>query len=116
MAGADEGLSQRAPTLRRAFVLIDARHGIKPVDDEILGLLDTSSAVPFQCVLTKADKVKARDRDPVLTQVRAALARHPAAYPRDRADLVRKGRRHRHPARHHRRVRSATMRPHGDER
>jgi GTP-binding protein len=68
------------PTLRRAFVLIDARHGIKPVDDEILGLLDTS-AVPFQCVLTKIDKVKARDRDPVLTQVRAALARHPAAYP-----------------------------------
>jgi GTP-binding protein len=67
-------------TLRRAFVLIDARHGIKAVDEEILGLLD-SAAVTFQCVLTKADKVKAAERDKVLTQVRGALAKHPAAYP-----------------------------------
>lgn len=67
-------------TLRRAFVLIDARHGIKSVDSDILKLLDTS-AVGFQVVLTKADKVKAKDRDAVLTQVRAALAKHPAAYP-----------------------------------
>ena len=66
--------------LRRAFVLIDARHGIKPVDDEIMALLD-ASAVAFQAVLTKADKVKAKDRDRVLDQVRAALARHPAAFP-----------------------------------
>ncbi|GGH40625.1 GTP-binding protein [Cribrihabitans marinus] len=67
-------------TLRRAFVLIDARHGIKPVDDEIMRLLDTS-AVTFQCVLTKADKVKAAERDKILTQVRAGLAKHPAAFP-----------------------------------
>lgn len=67
-------------TLRRAFVLIDARHGIKKVDEEILTLLDTS-AVTFQCVLTKADKVKAADRDRILTQVRAALSKHPAAFP-----------------------------------
>ena len=67
-------------TLRRAFVLIDARHGIKAVDSEILGLLDTS-AVGFQVVLTKADKVKAKDRDRVLAQVRGALAKHPAAFP-----------------------------------
>ena len=67
-------------TLRRAFVLIDARHGIKKVDEEILSLLD-SSAVTFQAVLTKADKVKERDREKVLDQVRAALSRHPAAYP-----------------------------------
>lgn len=66
--------------LRRAFVLIDARHGVKPVDEEILGLLDRS-AVTFQTVLTKADKVKAGDRERVLDQVRAALAKHPAAYP-----------------------------------
>ncbi|MEM7296287.1 MAG: ribosome biogenesis GTP-binding protein YihA/YsxC [Pseudomonadota bacterium] len=66
--------------LRRAFVLIDARHGIKAVDEEILALLD-SSAVTFQCVLTKADKVKAAEREKVLGQVRAALARHPAAFP-----------------------------------
>ena len=68
------------PNLRRAFVLIDARHGIKPVDTEIMALLDTS-AVPFQTVLTKTDKVKEKDRERVLTQVRTALGKHPAAFP-----------------------------------
>ncbi|MEM7724026.1 MAG: ribosome biogenesis GTP-binding protein YihA/YsxC [Pseudomonadota bacterium] len=68
------------PNLRRAFVLIDARHGIKPVDEEILRLLDTS-AVPFQTVLTKTDKVKEKDRAGVLDQVRDALSKHPAAFP-----------------------------------
>jgi GTP-binding protein len=72
-------LAGRAP-LRRAFVLIDTRHGVKAVDEEILSLLD-ASAVPFQVVMTKADKVKAPDREKVLTQVRGALAKHPAAYP-----------------------------------
>jgi len=67
-------------TLRRAFVLIDARHGVKQVDDEIMSLLD-SSAVTFQCVLTKADKIKGKDRTGVLAQVRTALAKHPAAFP-----------------------------------
>ena len=72
-------LSGRA-TLRRAFVLIDARHGAKQVDEEIMSLLDTS-AVPFQVVLTKADKVKDKDRAAALERTRTALARHPAAYP-----------------------------------
>jgi GTP-binding protein len=67
-------------TLRRAFVLIDMRHGIKPVDEEIMTLLDTA-AVTFQVVLTKADKVKAKDRDRVLAQVRKRLGPHPAAFP-----------------------------------
>jgi len=67
-------------TLRRAFVLIDARHGVKKVDDEIMSLLD-SSAVTFQVVLTKADKVKEAERAKILDQVRGALAKHPAAYP-----------------------------------
>ena len=67
-------------TLRRAFVLIDARHGIKAVDSEILQLLDTS-AVTFQVVLTKADKVKAKEREKVLDQVRQTLSKHPAAFP-----------------------------------
>ena len=67
-------------TLRRAFVLIDARHGVKAVDAEILSLLD-SAAVTFQAVLTKADKVKDAERAKVLDQVRAALAKHPAAFP-----------------------------------
>jgi GTP-binding protein len=67
-------------TLRRAFVLIDARHGIKQVDREILDLLDRA-AVTFQVVLTKADKVKENQRDAVLKQVREALGKHPAAFP-----------------------------------
>lgn len=67
-------------TLRRAFVLIDARHGVKAVDEEILTLLD-KSAVTFQVVMTKIDKVKASDLDAVLSQTRAALSKHPAAYP-----------------------------------
>lgn len=72
-------LSGRA-TLRRAFVLIDARHGAKEVDQEIMSLLD-KSAVPFQVVVTKADKVKGNDLEAALTRTRAALAKHPAAYP-----------------------------------
>ena len=67
-------------TLRRAFVLIDARHGIKKVDDEILDLLD-NAAVNFQVVLTKIDKVKPDDLATVLAQIRADLSNHPAAYP-----------------------------------
>ena len=67
-------------TLRRAFVLIDTRHGIKAVDEEILTLLDRS-AVTFQVVMTKADKVRPADREKVLAQVRATLQKHPAAYP-----------------------------------
>ncbi|MEL6508421.1 MAG: ribosome biogenesis GTP-binding protein YihA/YsxC [Pseudomonadota bacterium] len=67
-------------SLRRAFVLIDTRHGVKAVDEEIMALLD-SAAVTFQCVLTKADKVKDKDREKVLAQVRGALSKHPAAFP-----------------------------------
>jgi GTP-binding protein len=67
-------------TLRRAFVLIDTRHGVKAVDEEILTLLDRS-AVTFQAVLTKADKVSAAQREATILQVRSALAKHPAAYP-----------------------------------
>lgn len=68
------------PNLRRAFVLIDSRHGVKPVDAEIMKLLDRS-AVTFQVVLTKADKIKTTEYDKLLKQVRGALAKHPAAYP-----------------------------------
>lgn len=67
-------------TLRRAFVLIDARHGTKAVDEEIFNLLD-KSAVTFQAVLTKSDKVKDAALDKVLSQVRGTLERHPAAFP-----------------------------------
>ncbi|SDF41868.1 ribosome biogenesis GTP-binding protein YihA/YsxC [Limimaricola pyoseonensis] len=68
------------PTLRRAFVLIDARHGAKKVDEEIMTLLDRA-AVPFQVVMTKTDKVRKSDLEHSLGLTRAALARHPAAFP-----------------------------------
>lgn len=67
-------------TLRRVFVLVDMRHGVKSVDQEILTLLD-KSAVTFQVVLTKADKVNKATRDETIAQVQAALGKHPAAYP-----------------------------------
>ena len=67
-------------SLRRAFVLIDSRHGIKKVDDQILSLLD-SAAVTFQVVLTKADKIKDSEREKTLQQVTKALQAHPAAFP-----------------------------------
>ncbi|WP_438955977.1 ribosome biogenesis GTP-binding protein YihA/YsxC [Cognatiyoonia sp.] len=67
-------------TLRRVFVLIDARHGAKAVDEEIMTLLD-KSAVTFQVVMTKIDKVKKGALDEALAKTRKALSKHPAAYP-----------------------------------
>tara|TARA_B100001057_G_scaffold32915_1_gene29851 strand:- start:53 stop:703 length:651 start_codon:yes stop_codon:yes gene_type:complete len=67
-------------SLRRAFVLIDSRHGITKVDEQILSLLD-SAAVTFQIVLTKADKIKESERRKTLQQVSKALQAHPAAFP-----------------------------------
>ncbi len=67
-------------SLRRAFVLIDSRHGIKPVDHEIMTLLDRS-AVTFQVILTKADKIKEYNRAALIAGVGEALQQHPAAYP-----------------------------------
>ena len=67
-------------SLRRAFVLVDGRHGVKKVDTEIMSMLD-SSAVTFQVVLTKLDKVKEKDRENILEQVRSSLQKHPAAFP-----------------------------------
>ena len=71
---------QGRANLRRAFVLIDSRHGVKPVDEEIMGLLD-KAAVPFQCVLTKADKIRTGEHPALLAQVRERLQTHPAAFP-----------------------------------
>ncbi|MEM8536519.1 MAG: ribosome biogenesis GTP-binding protein YihA/YsxC [Pseudomonadota bacterium] len=71
---------QGRQTLRRVFVLIDARHGAKAVDEEIMSLLD-SAAVTFQVVMTKIDKLKRGALEDSLTKTRTALAKHPAAYP-----------------------------------
>jgi GTP-binding protein len=71
---------QGRQTLRRVFVLIDARHGAKAVDEEIMTLLDRS-AVTFQCVMTKVDKLKGDALIASMNKTREALAKHPAAYP-----------------------------------
>ncbi|AWD21645.1 ribosome biogenesis GTP-binding protein YihA/YsxC [Pseudogemmobacter blasticus] len=71
---------QGRQTLRRAFVLIDTRHGVKEVDEEILSMLDRA-AVTFQVVMTKADKVNRATREANIAQVMQALQKHPAAYP-----------------------------------
>ncbi|WP_029011060.1 ribosome biogenesis GTP-binding protein YihA/YsxC [Azospirillum halopraeferens] len=67
-------------TLRRACVLIDSRHGLKPNDHEIMTMLD-QAAVPYQVVLTKADKVKPAELDAVRARTAADLKKHPAAFP-----------------------------------
>jgi GTP-binding protein len=66
--------------LKRVFLLVDARHGIKPNDIETMKLLD-EAAVSYQVVLTKADKPKATELAAVQAKVGAILAKHPAAYP-----------------------------------
>src|SRR5262245_549199 len=66
--------------LARVYVLVDGRHGLKPVDDTVLRTLD-KAAVNYQVVLTKADQVKAPDLDARIAATTAALAKHPAAFP-----------------------------------
>ncbi len=78
------------PTLARVFLLIDARHGIKAVDREIMKMLDTA-AVTFQVVLTKADKINLAAQEAVLASTAEALATHPAAFPQVLATSSEKG-------------------------
>jgi len=66
--------------LKRTLVLIDARHGIKEVDREMLRMLDQAAA-GYRLVLTKADKVKASDLAEVLIQTGREARTHPAAFP-----------------------------------
>jgi GTP-binding protein len=67
-------------TLARVFLLIDARHGIKPTDEQIADILD-DAAVTYQAVLTKADKIKPHELVQVRDATLKALAKHPAAFP-----------------------------------
>ncbi|MGF1445815.1 MAG: ribosome biogenesis GTP-binding protein YihA/YsxC [Pikeienuella sp.] len=66
-------------SLRRVFLLIDSRHGVKAVDHEHMALLDRA-AVSFQCVLTKADK-KGAALTRTIAAVKEDLVRHPTAFP-----------------------------------
>lgn len=67
-------------TLRRVYVLVDARHGPKAHDLTVMNELD-GAAVSYQVVLTKADKLLPRDLDRTITATRAAIAKRPAAHP-----------------------------------
>jgi GTP-binding protein len=67
-------------TLRRVCVLIDARHGLKDVDEPIMKMLD-EAAVSYQIVLTKADKVRPNELASRVREIGAALAKHTAAHP-----------------------------------
>ena len=66
--------------LKRTLVLIDSRHGIKPVDAEMMRMLDEAAA-SYRLVLTKADKVKASELQQVREAVVDQARKHPAAYP-----------------------------------
>ena len=71
---------QGRSTLARVYVLIDARHGFKEVDFDVLKILD-KSAVSYQVVLTKADQVKPAELETCHRTTAAALVKHPAAFP-----------------------------------
>jgi len=77
-------------TLKRVYVLIDARHGIKKNDEEVLSLLD-KAAVSYQIVLTKTDKIKAAGVPRLISESLAKISKRPAAFPEVLATSSEKG-------------------------
>ncbi len=67
-------------TLKRVYVLIDSRHGLKKNDEEVLDLLD-KAAVSYQIVLTKTDKIKEPAVDKLIAETTEKIRKRPAAYP-----------------------------------
>ncbi|WP_293900711.1 ribosome biogenesis GTP-binding protein YihA/YsxC [Phenylobacterium sp.] len=78
------------PNLKRAYLLIDARHGLKDVDQEAMEAFDLA-AVSYQIVLTKADKLKGRDVEQMTAETLRKIAKRPAAFPRVVATSAEKG-------------------------
>jgi GTP-binding protein len=78
------------PNLKRVYLLIDARHGLKDVDKEALDALDVA-AVSYQIVLTKADKIKPAEVAETVEATLKAISRRPAAFPRVVATSAEKG-------------------------
>jgi len=76
--------------LARVYLLVDARHGLKPIDAEVIATLDRA-AVNYQVVLTKADAVKPDELAACIAQTEAALAKHAAAFPELRVTSAREG-------------------------
>lgn len=66
--------------LKRALLLVDARHGFKPVDHEVMSMLD-AAAVSYHVVLTKADKIKPTVLAELRETTKAEAAKHPASHP-----------------------------------
>ncbi|QOL20238.1 ribosome biogenesis GTP-binding protein YihA/YsxC [Candidatus Bodocaedibacter vickermanii] len=66
--------------LQHVFLLLDSRHEIKPADDEMMTMLD-ESAVPYQLVLTKVDKLKPNELTRAVESMKAVIQRHVAAHP-----------------------------------
>ncbi|UTP39197.1 ribosome biogenesis GTP-binding protein YihA/YsxC [Phenylobacterium sp. LH3H17] len=78
------------PNLKRAYLLIDARHGLKEVDKEPMDAFD-KAAVSYQIILTKADKIKPSEVEAMVAKTQAAIAKRPAAFPRVLATSSEKG-------------------------
>jgi GTP-binding protein len=78
------------PNLKRAYLLIDSRHGLKDVDLEAMEAFDLA-AVSYQIILTKADKLSARDVAQVTAETQRKIAKRPAAFPRVLATSSEKG-------------------------
>jgi GTP-binding protein len=78
------------PNLKRVYLLIDARHGLKAPDAQALDALD-EAAVSYQIVLTKTDKLKSGEADAMAELTLAAVSRRPAAFPRVIATSAEKG-------------------------
>ncbi|MCO5156398.1 MAG: ribosome biogenesis GTP-binding protein YihA/YsxC [Aquamicrobium sp.] len=77
-------------TLKRVYLLIDARHGIKKNDEEVMDLLDRA-AVSYQIVLTKADKIKTAGLPRLIEETALKVKKHPAAFPEILATSSEKG-------------------------
>lgn len=69
------------PNLRRVFLLIDSRHGIKAEDAEIMKMLDVA-AVSYQIVLTKTDKTSSSELEKTIEKTAQEITKHAAALPK----------------------------------
>jgi GTP-binding protein len=77
-------------TLKRVYVLIDSRHGIKKNDDDVLDLLD-KAAVSYQVILTKTDKIKDPAVPRLISETLEKIKKRPAAFPEVLATSSEKG-------------------------
>jgi GTP-binding protein len=76
--------------LKRTLLLVDSRHGVKPVDAEMMKMLD-EAAVGYRIVLTKTDKIKASELEKVTAETLAEARKHPAAFPEVHVTSAEKG-------------------------